>query len=457
MKKFLNPLLGLLFLALSGAVIFSSNLAVRFFPAQEVDLRGGFEFGRLLKGYLFVQEVTAAKDWLTAVDLGLAALGGGAPCENTLQVLDSGGQVLYTERFTSANISRMKYRTFVFPKKLHVGRGNKVTLCLSSANGSMDSSLVLPRKADGKLGKLSARPVINDDAAAALKGTGPVIRMEGSLCARTYESNWGSVNWLKTFLFFAAFLAASFIALADRLKPVMAGLRFAPEKIYVVLALVFGLALAFITPPLQTPDENKHLNRSYQLSEFNIFQFDTSVPASLLRLSETFKRLNFDPLGKTSPGEIFSQRRVALDPASRSRDEIAVPTFIFPYFPQALGIFTGRLFNASPITLLYAGRIFNLLFSIALVYFAIRTAPFFKWVFFLLGLMPMTLYLSASLAKDAMIFSLSFLLIAFFLRFSYGGGKELRAKELAVLFVLSFLTAASRPIYLVLAGLFLLI
>ena len=455
MKKNRRLLISLLFLAVSGVVIFSSNLSLRLFPAQEVDFREGAEFSRLVKGYLFTQEITAAKEWLAAIDLPLASPGAHYSKENTLQVLDAGYRPLYTERFASERTDSLKYRTFIFPKKLHVGKGNKVILCLSSRDGDKDNSFVLARTAYGKLGKLSVKPLIAGGGPGTSEAGAPVLFLPGSLCVRTYETNSGFINWYKVFLFFAAFLAASLSMFAEKLKPAIAGLRFAPVKIYAALALGFGLALVFITPPLQTPDEDHHLYRAYQLSEFNVFQFDSSVPASLVKLADTFKRMNFRPLGKTGPGEILSLRKEELDPSVRS--VTYVPDFIFPYLPQALGVFIARQFNASPLTLLYAGRIFNLLFSVALICFAIRTAPFFKWIFLLLGLMPMTLYLCASLSKDAMIFGLSFWLIALFLRLSYGGGGKIRAKELAALFALSFFTGAGRSIYLVLAGLFLLI
>ena len=103
------------------------------------------------------------------------------------------------------------------------------------------------------------------------------------------------------------------------------------------------------------------------------------------------------------------------------------------------------------------GRIFNLLFAIVIIFFAIRTAPVFKWILFLLGLMPMTLYLCASLSKDAMIISLSFLLIALFLRFAYDPQNKISTKDLIILFAVSFLLATSRSVYAILIGMFLLI
>jgi uncharacterized membrane protein len=370
-------------------------------------------------------------------------------------VLDANYKLLYVHLFTNESMDKPQYQIFKFPEKIHVGKGNKVKLCLSTFTGDKESNLAVPRITTGKFGKLSVKPVVNGDVMGTLKGTGQVFLLEGSLCLRTYESNFWFANWFKIFLFFLASLLTLLIVFADKFQQFVARLTFVPEKIYIVLALVFGLSLVFLTPPLQTPDEQDHLNRAYQLAELNIFQYDSTVPASLIKLFDTFGRLNFNPLQKTNINEILAQRQVELNPQARTA--LHARDFIFPYFPQALGMFIGKMFNGSPVTLLYMGRIFNLLFAIVIIFFAIRTAPFFKWIFFLLALMPMTLYLCASLSKDAMIISLSFLLIALFLRFAYDHQKKISTTNLAMIFIVSFLLATSRSVYAILIGMFLLI
>ena len=56
-----------------------------------------------------------------------------------------------------------------------------------------------------------------------------------------------------------------------------------------------------------------------------------------------------------------------------------------------------------------------------------------------------------------MIISLSFLLIALFLRFAYDQTKKISTKDLVILFAVSFLVATTRSIYAILIGMFLLI
>ena len=455
MKKNKYLIMGLLFLILSGVIIYSAKLTVLLFPTQEMELGGKLEYGALTKEFLIMQEITAEKEYLTAVEVVMVSAGTPYLNDNTLMVLDTNYKPLYVHLFTNENMDKPQYQTFKFPEKIHVGKGNKVILCLSTFTGDKESNLAVPRIPTGKFGKLSVKPVVNGDVMGTLKGAGQVFLLEGSLCLRTYESNFGFANWFKIFLFFLAALLTLLIMFVEKFQAFVARLTFGPEKIYVVLALIFGLSLVFITPPLQTPDEQDHLNRAYQLAELNIFQYDSTVPASLIKLFDTFGRLNFNPLQKTNINEILAQRQVELNPQARTA--LHARDFIFPYFPQALGMFIGKMLNSSPVTLLYVGRIFNLLFAIVIIFFAIRTAPFFKWILFLLALMPMTLYLCASLSKDAMIISLSFLLIALFLRFAYDQQNKISTKDIVIIFIVSFLLAASRSVYAILIGMFLLI
>ena len=455
MKKSKYLIIGFMFLILSGVIIYSAELKVLFFPTQEMESSRELEYGALKKEFLIIQEITVTKEYLTAVEVAMVSWGMPYLNDNTLMVLDANYQTLYMKRFTNEDLVRPQYKIFEFPEKIHVGKGNKVMICLSTSTGDKDSHLALPMMPTGKLGKLSMKLAFNEDVIGTLKNSGQVFLLDGSLCLRTYESDFGFVNWFKIFLFFLASMLTLLVVFAEQFQSLVVRLTFVPEKIYIVLALIFGLSLVFITPPLQVPDEQDHLNRSYQLTEFNIYQFDSTVPASLIKLFDTFGRLNFNPLEKTNINEILSQRNVELN--SQNRLQLYIPKYIVPYLPQALGMFIGKMFNGSPLSLLYMGRILNLLFSIVLIFIAIRTAPFFKWILFLLGLMPMTIYLCASLSKDGMIISLSFLLIALFLRFAYDLQKEISKKDLIILFAVSFLVATSRSVYAILIVMFLLI
>lgn len=42
------------------------------------------------------------------------------------------------------------------------------------------------------------------------------------------------------------------------------------EIIFVLILSIYGVMIMFLTPPLQSPDENGHFSASYSLSELHI-------------------------------------------------------------------------------------------------------------------------------------------------------------------------------------------
>ena len=224
--------------------------------------------------------------------------------------LSSNSVSRFLQGFSPSVVRKSVNLDFKFPEKIRVNKGEKIILCLFSSSGDKSNSLSVPRNPSGKMGALSVRPISDDDVMATLKGSGQTFLLEGSLCVRTYESDYGFVNWFKIFLSFLAVLIVLLIVFVEEAKSFIARLSFTPEKIYIALALIFGLVLVFITPPLQTPDEHDHLNRAYQLAELNIFQHESTVPTSLIHLFSIFGRLNFDAYKKTSYNEIIAQKKV---------------------------------------------------------------------------------------------------------------------------------------------------
>ena len=185
-----------------------------------------------------------------------------------------------------------------------------------------------------------------------------------------------------------------------------------PEQLFLILCLIFGVAFLLATPIFQVPDEPDHLLKSIHISKGEIIPEKSMVFVS-----------SYPPV---------------------------------PYVASASVIFVGKLVNNSYIDLIiYFARLANLLLYALIVYAAIKLTPVHKWVFFLLALMPMTLYEAASLSADSFTIAISFLLIASFLEFSFNKEKkELNTKNILFLFFLGLMIALSKQIYIVLLLLF---
>jgi uncharacterized membrane protein len=98
----------------------------------------------------------------------------------------------------------------------------------------------------------------------------------------------------------------------------------------------------------------------------------------------------------------------------------------------------------------------NVVFWITVVYTAIRITPVFKWVFLLVALLPMNLYLAASLSADASQNSISLLLFALVL-WALWQKQILSWATMLIITLLCVFLAFAKQTYFPLTGLVLLI
>lgn len=244
----------------------------------------------------------------------------------------------------------------------------------------------------------------------------------------------------------------------------------APQTAFLLLGLTCGLAFVFVTPPFQVPDEPQHFYRAYQISELRLFDLvrltsgtaawsGTLLPKSLAALvdSSGVAVTRFRPENKVAPSKFLATIRTPLRPEDREY----LPVAFYPpagYLPQAVGIGIGRLLGLSPLVIFYMGRLFALGAWMGLVFMAIKTTPVLQWTYFLLALMPMTLYLAASNSVDSVILGVSFLMSATLLQWAYDNSKErVSPLDALLLLAMAIVLALSKAIYLVLLSLFLVV
>jgi uncharacterized membrane protein len=253
-----------------------------------------------------------------------------------------------------------------------------------------------------------------------------------------------------------------------------------PEKAFIFITLFFGILCLLITPPFQVADEFQHFYRAYQVSEgqfisekriINCYGREISTPATLClggmlpkSILTTVQNvssveLRFYPERKQNIQEILALLNLPLNP--KERIFIKFPNAALyspvPYLPQALGMAFGRILGASPVILLYLGRLFNLLVWTGLIYGAIKIIPIYKRLLFLLALMPMSLFQAASLSADPLTTGLSFLTISWVLKWSNQAEKIITRLDILILSLLLILITLAKSAYLTLILLFFLI
>lgn len=453
--KLLNPLIAVLFVLAAATFILFSPVFHYFLPARQVEMSHGVQYGAVLKDFLFVQEITMKNRYLSGVDIYMAKLPSPNTNANVFVLIDDQDRILYTRRFSSADFGEALHFPFRFNKTFDIGKGKMVYACVYSTDGDQQSYIGLARKENSRFGKLYVMPILQGDVVQSFHDRKSVVEFTGSLGIKTYESDSVYFTTFRVILLILVLLTGAAIFFRDKVWGWIVHLRIRPDFAFGIVALLFGMTMLVITPPFQIPDEPAHFYRSYQVSELNLFKLTDNIPVSLKRMTDSCGRMQFSTHEKTSQREILALSGIPLDAGKRIYAES--PNYVIPYIPQATGLLLGRLSGLEPLWLLYLGRFFNLLCSIALVFLAIRITPVFKWLFAMIGLLPMTLYQFASLSYDAGTISLSFLTLALILKISSDPDATGKGRITGWLFISSILLASSKPPYFLVVLLFLII
>lgn len=223
------------------------------------------------------------------------------------------------------------------------------------------------------------------------------------------------------------------------------------EVLFVAIATVTGMAMAFMIPPLQGADEPNHFMRAYQISQGqflpqnegpsvggqlpkNIVTF-TSLSLEVVRPGTTLDKLTAEDWQKLASipnnkhaGEAASttDELRAATKLSEAAPLTAGATFSntavyspVAYAPRVITLWATELFGASPLTMMYISRVVGLLVAIAIIAWAIRLLPFGKLPAAIGALIPMSVAQLAVVSADAMVIALAFLAVALTLHLSF--------------------------------------
>ncbi len=227
-----------------------------------------------------------------------------------------------------------------------------------------------------------------------------------------------------------------------------------PERTFVWLSLVFGVAFLFATPPLDIPQEARHFARAYMISEGRLLvpsadvRGGATIPRSLVVLHH---RVPHSGPGQRpvvhDPREVVKLLQVPLAPQDRVLLKSHSLYSPLAYAPQALGVFVGRQLELPAVALLYLGRLANLLVWIAVVRIAIRIVPVRRWALFMLMLLPMSLYQAASMSADTPTNAVAVLFVAWVQRLACVPGSPPSSAGIAALAGLAALLGLTKPGY----------
>lgn len=275
-----------------------------------------------------------------------------------------------------------------------------------------------------------------------------------------FDKLGSSFNYI--YLVLAIILTAFFVLMYN----LWADKRIAAHKLFLIAVIILGLLYSFILPPYSAPDEEKHIDQSFNMSSY----FLGATGRKGLNPSTNYRRqCDDDLIIRRRVTTVFSYREIVEnffsttdEPANsvvvRSEDSAITNGVDLGYILSALGITLARLLYLGYVPTLFLGRLFNLAFFVWLSYLAVKITPTGKSILAAVALLPTTFHVAASYSRDSMIIAVSLFYVAYCLYCAYSEKvKELKLSNIAILAVCAILLSSQKTVYFVLALLFLII
>ena len=190
-----------------------------------------------------------------------------------------------------------------------------------------------------------------------------------------------------------------------------------PEIIFVILILLFGTVLVFITPIGAGFDEDTHLGRIWEMSKGVVIpnQYLSQgpfYPYAFYQLSYR-QDVNLSPISWEA---WQAQLAVKIDWANMINHKTRSIYFPTLYLPQAFLIgLLGRVLDTPVAIIYYVLRLSYLIIFALATYLAIRITPIGKWILGILSVSPMALIQAASISPDSVNNGVCFVFLAWIL------------------------------------------
>jgi len=204
-----------------------------------------------------------------------------------------------------------------------------------------------------------------------------------------------------------------------------------PARFFTIASTALGLLLIAAAPPLRGPDETAHFLRAYGLGAGDIIpsMSDAQGRKGVLLPGRVFREFEvFDAWQRAHRGSDFSYRRVFEEyrATQRDTDSSSTPVFVpyggsegysfVAYIPQALAAAVARAAGLGFVETFYLMRLAGLLFTTAVLAYAIRITPTLSWTFVAVAMLPSALYGRAVINADGPTLAFSIMTISLFLR-----------------------------------------
>ena len=208
------------------------------------------------------------------------------------------------------------------------------------------------------------------------------------------------------------------------------------ENMFLIIGGVFGSLLMILLPVRVAPDETKHAMTSYKVSDWILQDNQTSDDFFYMRSCDMDMfsndwNLEWDPSSEAYEAYYSKLLETNENQELEKMDlSMGLSADYIAYTFSSLGISVGRVFHLNAFITLMLGRIFNFIFYLLMVYFAIKIIPVGKQLLMTIALFPVALQQGMSYSYDSPIIALSLLVIACSISIYYYGLEKIKHKKL---------------------------
>lgn len=214
------------------------------------------------------------------------------------------------------------------------------------------------------------------------------------------------------------------------------------QNIFLYIAIIMGISMAFLVPPFNVPDESSHFCKSFEMSYLK--NEDDGGYTKIPKFLDDFcnKYLHSVHLQGTAYSGINYYSDIYLNCDYEDTTELvdvnySNTKYLAPlsYLPSTIVILIGRNIGLSPLLLLLLSRFVDLMIVVIGAYLALKMTPKFQKIFFVVCLFPIFLQQSAAINQDYLTNIACIMFVAYVLKCKYSD-KSLDIKDKILLGVL---------------------
>jgi uncharacterized membrane protein len=224
--------------------------------------------------------------------------------------------------------------------------------------------------------------------------------------------------------------------------------------LFLLIAIPVLVTIIIANPPMHGSDENSHLIRAYQLSR-GIYYPEPHNRDTLPLEFEQFIEKNFPgsehryPFGKGGMA-IVTEKSKEVPKAWTDVNTMGYPPVV--YLPAAIGFRLASMLYVPIGFSVWIAKIFQASMYVGFIYIALRFAKdaSFRWVIFVVALLPMSLYSASTINGDAYTNSVTLLFLSIVFTFMLDKNRSKIDQRHLILFVSSaILLSFTKTVYLI--------